>query len=186
MKKSANNHTRPTHKSAAPSSLCFYDRLMCGVRPKKEYTMKRVALAVFIAVLFCAPALTKAAECIPVYRHSLSPSHNNDRSLNDAFYQTLTTMLPLYLYLDLEVTEEQARDIEEGVDDQNRIYFFVKGNEWDAEYLLHLPKGQTDFGYSAKDRKLRGFFVVDEVVGPNTGIMSVNLKPFSPTLKKCH
>ena len=148
--------------------------------------MKWIVSAILLAVVLCTPSRGKAAECIPVYHHSLSPSGNADRSLNDALFRTLTAMTPIYLYLELALTDEQVKDISRGPDDRNRINFFVKGNDWQAEYLIHLKKGQKDFGFSAKNKSLSGFFVVSDVAGPNTGVMSVILKPFSPTIKKCY
>jgi len=146
---------------------------------------KRISLiAIIIFAIFVIPV--NAKECIPVYKWSLSDHHNHDLSMNDAFSQVVTAMQPFFVYLDLTLSDEQVNDIAGGPDEMNRIYFFTKGDVYNHEYLIHLPKGVNEFGFSKNEKKLKGFFEFFNVNGPRQGTMSVNLRPFTPTIKKCY
>jgi len=106
--------------------------------------------------------------------------------MNEAFSQVVTAMQPFYVYLDINLSNEQVNDIATGPDSMNRIYFFTKGDVYSHEYLIHLPKNIKEFGFSKNEKKLKGYFEFFNVNGPRQGTMSVNLRPFKPTLKKCN
>lgn len=148
----------------------------------------RALLSVILvaATLFFSVSVHSAAkECIPVYSTWLSSSDQSDLSLNESFNSVITSMIPLFVYLDITLSDEQVNDIARGPDDLNRIYFFVKDAYAGSEYLIHLKKGATEFGFSRRRKKLEGYFEIFNMNGPRQGVMSVNLRPFKPTLKKC-
>lgn len=146
--------------------------------------MNRCLIAIIFACTWCSSSLVQAEECIPVYEHRVVSAASHDRWLNDEFYQVLTSMKPLYLFLDLELSNEQIEDIERGPDEMNRLYFFAGGDDGAAEYLIHLPR-TGDAGVSITGDRLQGYFVVFELAGPHAGIISINLRPFVPSIPRC-
>lgn len=147
--------------------------------------MNRSVIAIIFAFAWCSSSLVQAEECIPVYEHRIVASASHDRWLNDQFYRVLTAIKPLYLFLDIELSPEQLEDIDRGPDEMNRLYFFAGGDDGAAEYLIHLPYSTSEVGVAIEGDRLQGYFVVFEVAGPHGGIMSINLRPFSPTIPRC-
>lgn len=146
--------------------------------------MNKSVIASILGFALFSSSLLHAEECIPVYKHRIVSSASHERWLNDEFYHVLTAMKPLYLYLDLEVAEAQLEDLARGPDELGRLYFFAGGDEGAAEYLIHPPRSGKA-GPKLTGNRITGYFVMFEIAGPHAGIMSVNLRPFSPSLRRC-
>lgn len=145
---------------------------------------------IFTSILLALfPAVSTAKECIPVLQTFLSRTGSSDLSLNDLFNTMMTEMVPLYLYLDVELSDSQAKELAEGAitapTGGKEADFTVTGADSDTEFDLELGKKKLSTYYSSRTKKLTGYFEVRSVEGPYQGSMVAVLRPFKPTLKKC-
>jgi hypothetical protein len=105
--------------------------------------------------------------------------------MNDEFGRLMTRIVPLFLYLDVTLEAEQDRDLAGGPDKHGNVFFSVKGDQEEEQFMLHIGKAPLNTWYSAKTKKLTGFWEIYSVEGPYQGSMVVAMRPFTPTLKKC-
>lgn len=126
------------------------------------------------------PAWSAARECIPVYRIDLADTPSNTYlHPSGNFNAVMTQIAPQYFYLDVKLSDEQAKEL---VQDSR---FTVSGDEFQYEFDLTLDKANLARHFSPRTKELTGYWEISHVSPPYHQRGIAELRPFKPTLKKC-